>query len=66
MVFTGTASDGTKGENCLDWTSASSGESATIGDGTAAASPDWTNSAASACDAQLPIYCVQQPDQLPR
>ncbi|HEY0191518.1 MAG TPA: hypothetical protein VGC42_10395, partial [Kofleriaceae bacterium] len=61
-VFTGTNGDGTKGSNCLNWTSTNSGDTSTAGINATASNPNWTNSGTFTCSAQLPVYCVQQPD----
>lgn len=60
-VFTGTSGDGSKGSNCLNWTSSDVAETATAGVSTVATNPGWTSAGSFTCDTQLPIYCVQQP-----
>jgi hypothetical protein len=64
-VFTGTGGDGSKGTNCLNWTSVDGDDTATAGINAARVNPNWTNSGTFSCSAQLPIYCVQQPDTRP-
>jgi hypothetical protein len=64
-VFTGTNGDGSKGTNCLNWSSNSGGDTSTAGINATSANPNWTNSGTFTCSAQLPIYCVQQPDDRP-
>jgi len=64
-VYTGTNGDGTKGTNCLNWTSVDGGDTATAGINAAAVNPNWTNSGTFTCSAHLPIYCVQQPNNNP-
>ena len=64
-VYTGTNGDGSKGTNCLDWTSTDGEQTSTAGINATSASPNWTNSGTFTCSAQLPIYCVQQPDNRP-
>jgi hypothetical protein len=65
-VYTGTNGDGSKGTNCLDWTSTDGGDTATAGINAASTNPNWTNSGTFTCSSSLPIYCVQQPDERPR
>jgi hypothetical protein len=60
-IFTGTNGDGSKGSNCLNWTSADGGEISTAGINATSSSPNWTNSGTFTCAAQLPIYCARQP-----
>ncbi|HEY0483441.1 MAG TPA: hypothetical protein VGD37_38240 [Kofleriaceae bacterium] len=64
-VFTGTNGDGSKGTNCLNWTSHDIDDTSTAGINATLANPNWTNSGTFTCSAQLPIYCVQQPDTNP-
>jgi hypothetical protein len=61
-IYTGTSGDGTKGSNCLNWSSNDGDETATAGINATFVSPNWTNSGTFTCSASLPIYCVQQPD----
>ena len=61
-VYTGTNGDGSKATNCLDWTSTDGDDTAAAGINAAAVNPNWTDSGTFNCSAQLPIYCVQQPD----
>jgi hypothetical protein len=62
-IYTGTNGDGSKGTNCLNWTSSDGDETATAGINATLASPNWTNSGTFTCSASLPIYCVQQAGQ---
>jgi hypothetical protein len=64
-VFTGTNGDGSKGTNCLNWTSTDGDDTGTAGINATSVSPNWLASGAFTCSAQLPIYCVQQPDNRP-
>lgn len=64
-IFTGTNGDGTKGTNCLNWTSTDGSDTATAGINATPFNPNWTNSGTFTCSAQLPIYCVQQPNTAP-
>jgi hypothetical protein len=64
-IYTGTSGDGSKGTNCLNWTSNDGDDTATAGINATFASPNWTNSGTFTCAASLPIYCVQQPDTRP-
>jgi hypothetical protein len=64
-VYTGTNGDGSKGTNCLNWTSTDGGDTSTAGINATSANPNWTNSGTFTCSAQLPIYCVQQPNTQP-
>jgi hypothetical protein len=65
-IYTGTNGDGSKGTNCLDWTSTDGDNTATAGINAAITNPNWTNSGTFTCSASLSIYCVQQPDNRPR
>ena len=60
-LFTGTNGDGSKGTNCLNWSSTDGDETSTAGINATFVNPNWTNSGTFTCSAQLPIYCVQQP-----
>jgi hypothetical protein len=60
-VYTGTNGDGSKGTNCLNWTSNDGADTSTAGINATDTHPNWTNSGTFTCSAQLPIYCVQQP-----
>jgi len=64
-VFTGTNGDGSVGTNCLNWTSVDGDDTANAGINATAVSPNWTTSGTFTCSAQLPIYCVQQPNSTP-
>jgi hypothetical protein len=64
-VYTGTNGDGTKGTNCLNWTSTDGDDTSNAGINAATVNPNWTTSGTFTCSAQLPIYCVQQPNTQP-
>lgn len=64
FVYTGTTGVGVKGQNCLNWTNATAGQSGTVGTNTLATNPGWTAGTTQTCDTQLPVYCVQQPSVL--
>jgi hypothetical protein len=64
LVYTGTTGVGVKGENCLNWTDATVGQTATVGGSTTSTNPGWTATTTQTCDTQLPVYCVQQPSVL--
>lgn len=64
-IYTGTNGDGSKGTNCLNWTSSDGDDTATAGINATPFNPNWTNSGTFTCSASLPIYCVQQPDNRP-
>ncbi|MFH1807716.1 MAG: hypothetical protein ABIJ09_03150 [Pseudomonadota bacterium] len=58
-VRTGTGSDGVHtSDNCQDWTSASSGDSCSVGAANSTGS-GWTSSYAGTCSAMQRLYCLE-------
>lgn len=64
LAWTGTSSTGShSGTSCTDWSIASAGPNATVGDRTApGGSAAWTNTGTNqGCDTSQRVYCVARP-----